>query len=420
MQIINQDYELVAVDALKPHPRNPRKGDTAAIAESIQANGFYGAVVVQRSTGYILAGNHRLKAAIEKGATEVPVIWVDADDEQALRILLADNRTNDLAGYDEAALAEILKGLDSLEGTGYDQAAVNELVASIADVATGDVTDGPESQVDRADELKAKWGTALGQLWQIGAHRLMCGDSTDLGSVLILMGGERARLMATDPPYGVALRLEDNHEASNAAKGISGHYRHFERIMGDDLEGDKLQEFLERCFKAALAVLEPNAAWYLWHAQLSQGFFAAAAAAAAQLLVHRQIIWRKPHFVFGRGDYHWQHELCFYGWRQGNRPPFYGERNQTTVWDINEGGGSIRKDQNHPTQKPVELFAIPIRNHLKRGEACYEPFAGSGSQFVAAEQLGVRCFGVELEPKYVAVILERLSEMGLKPCLITP
>jgi len=108
-----------------------------------------------------------------------------------------------------------------------------------------------------------------------------------------------------------------------------------------------------------------------------------------------------------------------YGWVQGNRPPFYGERNQTTVWDIHEGGGSIRKDQNHPTQKPVEIFAIPIRNHLKRGEACYEPFAGSGSQLVAAEQLGVRCFGIELEPKYVAVILERLSEMGLAPSLVT-
>ena len=418
MQIINQEYDLVPVDALRPHPRNPRRGDTVAIGESIASNGFYGAVVAQRSTSLILAGNHRWKTAKDAGATEIPTIWVDADDEQALRILLADNRTNDIAGYDDAALAELLGSLPSLEGTGYDQADVDELLAGLGEVAAGDVTDGPEAQTDRADELKDKWGTALGQLWGIGSHRLLCGDSTDAATVLLLMAGEKARLMATDPPYGVALRLEDNHEASNAAKGVKATYRHFERIMGDDLEGEKLQEFLERCFAAAIAVLEPDAAWYLWHAQLSQGFFAAAAAAAAQLLVHRQIIWRKPHFVFGRGDYHWQHELCFYGWRQGNRPPFYGERNQTTVWDLNEGGGAIRKDQNHPTQKPVELFAVPIRNHLKRGEICYEPFAGSGSQFVAAEQLGVRCFGLELEPKYVAVILERMSEMGLKPKLL--
>jgi len=129
MNIINQAYELVPVGALKPHPKNPRKGDIAAIGESIAANGFYGSVVAQRATGFILAGNHRLKAAIEQGATEVPVIYVDADDEQATRILLADNRTNDLSGYDDAALAELLKGLDSLDGTGYDQAAVDKLLS---------------------------------------------------------------------------------------------------------------------------------------------------------------------------------------------------------------------------------------------------------------------------------------------------
>lgn len=161
MQIINQDYELVPVDALKPHPRNPREGDTVAIAESIIHNGFYGAVVAQKSTGFILAGNHRLKAAVDTGASVVPVIWVDADDEQALRILLADNRTNDLAGYDEAALAEILKGLDSLEGTGYDQAAVDALIEGLGDVVTGDVTDGPESQVGYTSSEVATWRQTL-------------------------------------------------------------------------------------------------------------------------------------------------------------------------------------------------------------------------------------------------------------------
>lgn len=131
MEIINQEYELVPVGALRPHPRNPRKGDTVAIAESICANGFYGAVVVQKSTGFILAGNHRLKAAIDTGADEVPVIWVEADDEQALRILLTDNRTNDLAGYDEKALAEVLKSLESYDGTGYDEKALAEIIASV-------------------------------------------------------------------------------------------------------------------------------------------------------------------------------------------------------------------------------------------------------------------------------------------------
>jgi DNA modification methylase len=127
-------------------------------------------------------------------------------------------------------------------------------------------------------------------------------------------------------------------------------------------------------------------------------------------LVHRQIIWVKPHFVFGHGDYHWQHELCFYGWRKTRRPPFYGPRNQSTTWDLGEGGGSIRKDQVHPTQKPVELFTRPINNHLKPGEICYEPFAGSGSQIIAAEKNAVRCFAMELAPAYIDVIVLRWQE----------
>ena len=168
-----------------------------------------------------------------------------------------------------------------------------------------------------------------------------------------------------------------------------------------------MQQFLESAFRNAKRILEPNAAWYLWHAQLTQGFFAAAAAAAAALLIHRQIIWAKPHFVFGRGDYHWQHELCFYGWVKGHRPPFYGKRNQSTLWSLAEGGGVIRKDQGHPTQKPVELFVRPLNNHTKPAEIAYEPFAGSGSQIVACEKTSRRCFAIEIEPRYVDVCVAR-------------
>lgn len=425
MQIQNQTLELVDVDKLTPHPDNPRRGDLDAIAASIHENGFYGAVVAQRSTGYVLAGNHRLAAVKRDGGAQIPCFWLDVSDVAARRILSCDNRTAALGIDDPTALAELLTRIaaesdGSLAGTGYTQEAFDAVVAAAGDAvlaaAGGEpVEETEEPQIDRAEELLAKWRVEPGQIWKIGAHCLMCGDSTDAAAVARLMQGEKAGLMNTDPPYGVALRLEDNHEASNSAKGVKGHYRHFEKIIGDDLNGEALQAFLEKVFAVAISVLKPHAAWYLWHAQLSQGFFAAAAAAAAQLLVHRQIIWNKPHFVFGRGDYHWKHELCFYGWVKGNRPPFYGERNQTSVWDLKEGGGSIRKDQAHPTQKPVELFAIPIRNHLKKGELAYEPFSGSGSQFVAAQETGVRCFGMELEPKYCAVILERMSKLGLTP-----
>lgn len=413
--VIEQAYELVPIDSVQPHPRNVNQGDQGAIFQSIQHNGFIGAAIVQRSTGNIVAGKHRWLAAKQSGIEQFPVIYADIDDETALRYMLADNRTSRLGTDDPAQLAELLESIrsdqGSLKGTGFDDGSLNELLESLGRDALK-AAEAPEAEIDRAEELLKKWKVKRGQVWQTGRHRLMCGDCTSQTDVDALMQGQKAGLMNTDPPYGVSLRLEDNHSASNSAKGISKTYRHFEKIMGDDLEGDKLQAFLESCFRVAITALTPNAAWYLWHAQLSQGFFAAAAA-AAQLLVHRQIIWAKPHFVFGRGDYHWQHELCFYGWIKGNRPAFYGERNQSTVWMIKEGGGSIRKDQNHPTQKPVELFAIPLRNHTKPGELCYEPFAGSGSQFVAAEQLDRICYGLEIEPKYCSVILERLSQMGV-------
>jgi DNA modification methylase len=185
----------------------------------------------------------------------------------------------------------------------------------------------------------------------------------------------------------------------------------------DDLKAEGYQAWLESVFSVWINHLEDTAAWYLWHPMLTQGYFAAAAAAAG-VIISRQIIWCKPQFVFGRGEYHWKHELCFFGWQQGHRPPFYGEHNQTTVWEIGYDGN--RNDRDHPTQKPAELFAVPMRNHVVRGGVCAEPFSGSGTQLVAAEQTGRVCYGMELEPKYVAVALERLAGMGLAPRLSAP
>ena len=238
-------------------------------------------------------------------------------------------------------------------------------------------------------------------------HLLACGDSTDPEVVARVMGGERAVLMATDPPYGVGYGDETGSNATAQKFGT---------IANDENDGPKLQAFLERAFTAAVDhALAPNAAWYLWHAQLTQGFFAAAA--AAQLLIHRQIIWVKPSLILGHGDYHWRHELAFYGWVQGNRPPFYGERNQTSVWEITNE--TTPNEREHPTQKAVELFLIPMRNHVHAGEIVYEPFAGSGTQIIAAAIHGARCRAVELDPRYVDVIRRRWTtwarEAGLDP-----
>lgn len=216
------------------------------------------------------------------------------------------------------------------------------------------------------------------------------------------MYNEKAAIMITDPPYGVAYGVE------------TGVGKKFSAIANDENDGPKLQLFLESAFKLAKDVLNKNAAWYLWHAQMTQGFFAAAAAAAAAVIIHRQIIWVKPSLIMGHGDYHWKHELCFYGWVEGNRPPWYGDRKQTTVWEIGrENNGT------HPTQKPIEIYTRPLSFNTKPGDIEYEPFSGSGTAIIACENLGRKCRAIEIDPGYVAVALERWHQhTGKTPVLI--
>jgi DNA modification methylase len=246
----------------------------------------------------------------------------------------------------------------------------------------------------------------MGKLAIKSTHRVMCGDSTNAGSVGRLMAGERAGLMNTDPPYGIAYANDDRPNPGVAKPRVAK-----PRVANDELSDEKLQEFLENAFRAATKeALKNNAAWYLWHAHLTQGYFAAAAA-AADVILHRQIIWVKPVLLLGRGHFHWKHEPAFMGWVKGNQPPDYGagsgERNQTTVWEIGQISIAERKEFNHSSPKPVALFELPIIKHLKKGEIAYEPFSGSGPQIIAAEKTGRRCYAMELSPQYVDVAVKR-------------
>ena len=259
--------------------------------------------------------------------------------------------------------------------------------------------DGEETQPVPEPPVEAV--TRTGDIWELGKHRLMCGDSTKTEDVVRLMGGAKAMLMNTDPPYGVSYANDDRPNPGVAKP----------RVAKDEFRDEELQRFLEAAFKVAVSsALLPNAAWYLWHAHLTQGFFAAAAA-AADVLLHRQIIWVKPVLLLTRGQYHWKHEPCFMGWVRGKEPPDYGrgdgERDQTTVWEIGTVSQQERKEFNHATPKPVELFTIPIAKHTKQGQVVYEPFAGSGPQIMAAEKLGRCCYAMEIEPRYVDVSVKR-------------
>jgi DNA modification methylase len=333
----------------------------------------------------------------------------------------------------EAESDKLLAFLDPLAAkAGADQDKLNALIASLEiesegldalakELATEQLPE-PGAGGDEFDTTPQEGPTRCkpGELWIIGGvHRLLCGDSTKAEDVKRLMGREKAGLMNTDPPYGVAYANDERPNPGVAKPRVAKPRVAKPRVANDGLEDAKLQEFLERVFKLATSsALLPNAAWYMWHAHLTQGYFAAAAAAAAaNVVLHRQIIWVKPVLLLGRGQYHWKHEPCFMGWVEGNQPPDYGEgngeRTQTTVWEIAHVTNADRKEFNHSTPKPVGLFVIPMVKHLRVGEIAYEPFSGSGPQFIAAHRLGRRCYGIEIEPRYCDVILRRCEAEGL-------
>lgn len=378
----------------KPYPKNARKWSAKAVekvAASIREFGWRQPLVCD-AEDVIIIGHLRLAAAQSLSLTEVPVhVARDLSPAKVRALRLADNRLHEEAAWDEDLLREDMldmRGLDLDMGmTGFDSRELDRLLLT------------PDERADECPEVPKVAVTRPGDMWLMGKHRLLCGDATKATDVRRLMREEKAGLMNTDPPYGINYDSAELHE-----HGVS-----FAAIQGDQHQDQALQSFLEGAFSVAVGIaLVSNAAWYMWHAMLTQGFFAAAAAAAAaQVCLHRQIIWVKPVLVFGRGQYHWKHELCFMGWVKGNAPPDRGNHTETTVWEVSGVKHAERKEFEHATPKPVELFRRPILKHLDHGEIAYDPFAGTGPQFIAAEELDRRCYGLELQPQFVDVIVQR-------------
>jgi len=389
--------EYVSVEKLRGWNSNPRvmtEQQHQALRTSIKEFGFVEPVVINRDN-MIIGGHQRVEDAQKVGLKAVPCIRVDLPPRKWKALNLALNRIH--GEWDLDKLAPILlelKDFAEIDLTGFQPQEIDTIIRETL----------PE-QNEKDDivlELSPEPITKLGNLWQLGKHRILCGDSTKPEDVSKLMQHMKAILFATDPPYGVAY--------DSTAGKPEGHKRlqKWQDIDGDDQTGPDIQPFLEKTFRIWLPYLADNAAWYLWHGMLTQAFYAAAAAAAASVILHRQIIWVKPRFIIGHGDYHWQHELCFYEWRQGHRPPFYGERNQSTIWQepYDEGRRNAAKYE-HPTQKPTILWEIPIMNNTLKGETIADPFLGSGTSLIAAEKLGRVCYGMEIEPRYVDVAVKR-------------
>ena len=392
--------KLVPVKELKPHSKNRNKHPKEQIERLSRILSYQGIrapiVVADAPFNCIAKGHGTLDAIKHNGWKEAPVVYQKFDSEEQLYAFVQSD--NAIANWAELDLSGINLDLPDL-GPDFDIDMLGIKDFTLDAAEKEGLTDPDEVPEVGDGENRVK----LGELWQLGNHRLMCGDSTVRENVERLMVGEKAKAWITDPPYGI------NHVEVSQEKGQSKGYK---KIENDELEDKALQEFIFKAIEASKPFLEENFAFYMWHAMTMQGYFAAAAAAG--ILFHRQIIWVKERTVFGRGHYHWQHELCLMGWLQGNEPPFYGERNQSTIWKV-----SRENDKIHPTQKPVELYEIPIKNHLKNGEIFMEPFGGSGSGFIAAEKTNRKCYGLEISPHYADVILARWEKFTGKKAVKT-
>jgi|ERR1043166_3897579 DNA modification methylase len=376
--------EFWPISRLVPSPRNARTHSDSQVAEiagSIRAFGFANPILVGED-GDLVAGHGRLAAARMLGLAEVPVILLPGlSDLQRRQLVLADNRIALNARWDLDMLNLELKDLSDLGADlsrlGFTQ---QELAAALSPGISGGLTD--ENDIPELAETAV---TRPGDIWVLGKHRLICGDSTHEGVVSALLGATRPHLMVTDPPYGVEYDPAWRHRLGvNQSQRVG-------KVRND-----------ERADWAAAWALFPGNIAYVWHGAL-HATTVAESPTRQGFTIRAQIIWAKERLVIGRGDYHWQHEPCWYAVRKkGN---WTGDRKQTTLWSIPSGGQDTETP--HGTQKPVECMRRPMLNNSELGEAIYEPFLGSGTTLIAAETVGRTCFAVELDPLYVDVAVRR-------------
>lgn len=367
------------LDDLTPYENNPRLNDGAvdAVAKSIEEFGFKVPIVIDKD-GVIVAGHTRLKAAKQLQIDEVPcIVAEDLNEEELKAFRLADNKVSELAGWDWDKLQDELEQLQEMDidmgEFGFEFNLQKEETEVIED--------------DFDCELEEETNIKQGDIFQLGRHRLMCGDSTSLEDVQKLAGGVQVDLLVTDPPYNV------NYEGGTKDKL---------KIENDNLEDTQFREFLKNAFCAADSVMKHGASFYIWHAD-SEGYNFRGACKDIGWSVRQCLIWNKNSLVMGRQDYQWKHEPCLYGWKEGASHLWMSDRKQTTVINMDR---PIRSEL-HPTMKPVALFDYLIKNNTKSGDIVLDIFGGSGTTIMACEQNGRRGFLMELDPKYCDVIVKR-------------
>ena len=382
------ELKVLPISVLKPAEYNPRKklkpGDKEykKIKDSIVEFGFADPLVVN-SDMTIIGGHQRLNVAIDLGYTEVPCAVVDVDKtrEKALNIAL-----NKITGeWDEQMLADLLTDLKEadydLDYTGFEAPEVEQLFSNIYDKKV------KEDDFDVDKELQQPCFSQLGDLWCLGKHRVICGDSTGEEIYTRLMEGQLANLVLTDPPYNV-----DVEETAG-------------KIMNDNMGDQEFYNFLLSAYRCMHANLADDGSIYVWHAD-TEGINFRTAFKDAGFYLSGCCIWVKNALVLGRSPYQWRHEPCLFGWKQKGKHQWYGDRKQTTVWEYDKP----RSSKDHPTMKPVQLMSYPIKNSTMTNGIVLDPFLGSGSTLIACCETDRVCRGIELDPKFVDCIVKRYIE----------
>jgi len=386
---MTKDMELVPIDKLIPYANNARTHSPAQINKlrgSLREFGFINPVIIDRDYN-IIAGHGRVMAAREEKLTEVPCVFADhLTEAQKKAYIIADNRMALDAGWDEEMLKVEIESLEAqafdLSLTGFDADELEKLFR--------EDTEGKdkEDDFDIDAELEKPAMTHDGDIWTLGRHRLMCGDSTIAENFEKLMDGKKANLVVTDPPYNV-----DYH-------GTAG------KIKNDNMASDAFHTFLLAAFNRLHENMASDASIYVFHAD-TEGLNFRKAFEEAGFYLSGCCIWKKPSLVLGRSPYQWQHEPCLFGWLKDGKHLWYADRKQTTIWEFEKP----KKNDVHPTMKPVALIAYCIMNSSMSNTLILDPFLGSGTTLIASEQIDRSCYGLELDPKYCDVIVNRYIEV---------
>ncbi|VOA44838.1 Adenine-specific methyltransferase [Streptococcus pneumoniae] len=383
------EIKELSLKELKPAAYNPRKklkkGDKEyeKIKQSLLKFGYVDPIIVNEDLT-VIGGHQRLTVLkdLDYETAKCVIVNLPKEDEKALNIAL-----NKITGqWDEALLADLLLDLQesdfSLDLTGFEPPEIDDILSNVHDKELS------EDEFDVEEELKKPTVSRHGDIWQLGKHRVICGDSTKAETYKQLLDDRKANLVVTDPPYNV-----DVEETAG-------------KILNDNMSDGDFYQFLLSMFTQVENHMEDDASIYVFHAD-TEGLNFRKAFKDAGFYLSGCCIWKKNSLVLGRSPYQWQHEPCLYGWKKKGKHQWFSDRKQTTIWEYDRPKSS----KDHPTMKPIQLMAYPIQNSSMRGTVVLDPFLGSGSTLIAADQTGRICYGIELDEKFVDVIVKRYIEV---------